>query len=224
MLGTASCGSMLGSVCRRSPWIRERPEYPTRSPDKRIGPPAFLYRFAFQQIILCLTVTLLLSSSRRGRRDAQSSSDSLSSPGGRRTRGGGFGSDQAIRCYLFERAVASNGQWSGSLSVWSKSERKSRITVGGGKCMWLLRFRWPITIGQCLGEGTRSRLVLTGEPRQWYARLLENEALIPRNGWNSGRRINVENARTRIRGSRPIRRLVPRSRQPVLVRSRNNSA
>ena len=27
--------------------------------------------------------------------------------------------------------------------------------------------RWPITIGPCLGEGTLSRLRLTGEPREW---------------------------------------------------------
>jgi hypothetical protein len=49
--------------------------------------------------------------------------------------------------------------------------------------MWLLRFHWPITIGQCLGEGTRSRLRLTGEPREWYARIPENEPLIwPKGG------------------------------------------
>lgn len=89
--------------------------------------------------------------------------------------------------------------------------------------MWLLRFPWPITIGQCFGEGTRSRFGLTGEPREWYARILENEPLIWPKGGNWGRRTIFGNAATQIRGSRPIRKLVHESKQPVFVRSRNNS-
>jgi hypothetical protein len=89
--------------------------------------------------------------------------------------------------------------------------------------MWLLRFRWPITIGQCLGEGTRSRLRLTGVPREWYARILENEPLIWPKGGNSGRRTIFGTSSVPIRESEFIGQRVLGPKGPLSGRSRNNS-
>ncbi len=82
---------------------------------------------------------------------------------------------------------------------------------------------WPFTIGPCLGEGTRSRLGLTGEPREWYARIQENVSLGWQQGGNSGRRIIFGRAGTPIWGSKSHGKLVHESKQPVFERSLNNS-
>ena len=68
----------------------------------------------------------------------------------------------------------------------SKVGRKSRITAGDGERRWLRRFPWPITMGPCLGEGTRARSCFTGEPREWCARIVENEPLIRQERWELG--------------------------------------
>ena len=70
--------------------------------------------------------------------------------------------------------------------------------------MWRLRFLWPITIGPCLDEGARSGLRLTGEPRDGYARFLENDPLIRPEGENSGRRTIFGNTSAPVRGSQSV--------------------
>ena len=47
--------------------------------------------------------------------------------------------------------------------------------------MWLVRFRWPFTIGLRLGQGTRSQLPLTEGPKEWYFQILGKERLVRRN-------------------------------------------
>ena len=120
-------------------------------------------------------------------------------------------------------ARKSNDQWNGSSSVSSRSEQKSRITVGGGRFMWLLRFLWPITIAQCLGEGPRSRLRLTGEAREWYAQIPENVPLIWHEGGNWGRWTIHGSAGKPIRGSRPFGQPGLSPKRKALAGSRTNS-
>jgi hypothetical protein len=89
--------------------------------------------------------------------------------------------------------------------------------------MLRLRSFWLITIGPCLGEGASSRLRLTGEPKEWYARTLENEPLIWHKCGNWGRWTIFSGVATPFRGrenmEHPISALEPQS----LLRSRNNS-
>ena len=99
----------------------------------------------------------------------------------------------------------------------------SLIMVGDGTFLWLLCFYWPISIEQCLGEGTHSPWRLTWERRECYLLILGTEPLIRHKGGNSDRRTIFGNAATRILGFRPIRKLVHGPKQPVIMRSRNNS-
>ena len=89
--------------------------------------------------------------------------------------------------------------------------------------MWLLRFRWPITIGLRLGEGTRSRSPLTEGPRECYVQILEEEPLIRNKCGNWGGRTIFRSAAESIRGSKSSGQLVLGPKRPSFGRSRNNS-
>jgi hypothetical protein len=98
----------------------------------------------------------------------------------------------------------------------------SLIMVVDGKSIQLLRFFWPISIGQCLGEGARSRLRLTVEPRECYLLIPGIEPLIWNKRGNSGRRTIFGSSATPVRGLKSIGQLDFGPKRRAFVRSRNN--
>jgi hypothetical protein len=98
----------------------------------------------------------------------------------------------------------------------------SPITQGGGLVMLRQCSHWPIRIVPRSGEGTGSRLPLTGEPRECYLLILGTELLIWHKGGNSGRRTVFGSTATPVRGSKSYGKLVCSSKRPVFGRSPNN--
>ncbi len=89
--------------------------------------------------------------------------------------------------------------------------------------MWLLRFRWLGITAPCSAEGTRSRLRLTGEPREWYARIQENLPLIWHEGGTRSRWTIFGSEAEQIHRSKSIGQPDSASKRPKFVASRNNS-
>jgi hypothetical protein len=77
--------------------------------------------------------------------------------------------DPDLRLAIGEGEEKSNDRWGGLSSVWSKWERRSRITVGGGKLLWHPPFPCPGAVRLCSSKGEQEPFCLTEDGLERYA-------------------------------------------------------